>query len=331
MTLHHSGYKHWEGHHLGIWRRRLVIAAQGLKSSLEGRWLRHVIMVCWVLGLIQVCFLFFLGQLLVRDSMVVKWLANLNPDLQNFARGLVGWLEEHPEISVRTTYNILFYYFATYMVNFTLIALAICLPHLITRDLASKAIVIYSAKAVTRLDYFLGKLGTVLGLMFLTWLGPLCAAWFFGNLLAPDWHFFWHSRAALFNTCAHVGLGMLVLSLLVLAISAISESEKVTVNVWLGWWLMGNGFVALAAMAKPWLKFLSFTYNLKQVSLSIFRLRDDLKIAEENIPILGMMLRGLNKQTNALWQSPHLTGALVALFVMSALACLLLAKRVKPE
>ena len=63
---------------------------------------------------------------------------------------------------------------------------------LITRDLASNAIIIYASKAVSRGDYLLGKFATAFGLLVLTWLGPVCAAWFVGNLLAPDWRFFWH-------------------------------------------------------------------------------------------------------------------------------------------
>ena len=63
------------------------------------------------------------------------------------------------------------------------------IPLLITRDLACNAIVIYSSKAVTRGDYLLGKFATAFGLLALTWLGPVCAAWFVGNLLAPDWTF----------------------------------------------------------------------------------------------------------------------------------------------
>jgi hypothetical protein len=79
----------------------------------------------------------------------------------------------------------------------SIFALGMALPSLITRDLASNAIVIYSSKAVTRGDYLLGKFCTAFGVMSLTWLGPVCGAWFVGNLLAPDWKFFWHARIAL--------------------------------------------------------------------------------------------------------------------------------------
>ena len=58
--------------------------------------------------------LFMVGQLLVADSVVVQWAGNLNPQLQMFVRLLTTWLEEHPEISVRTTQNILFHYYSIF-------------------------------------------------------------------------------------------------------------------------------------------------------------------------------------------------------------------------
>ena len=88
----------------------------------------------------------------------------------------------------------LFYYFGIWLMRVSIFALGMAIPLLITRDLASNAIIIYSSKAVTRGDYLLGKFATAFGLLALTWLGPVCAAWFMGNLLAPDWSFFWHSR-----------------------------------------------------------------------------------------------------------------------------------------
>jgi len=95
---------------------------------------------------------------------------------------------------------VLFYYFCTNLLRASIFALGMAIPLLVTRDLASNAIIIYSSKAVSRMDYLLGKFAMAFGLMALTWLGPAFAAWFLGNLLAPDWRFFWHSRAALFNT-----------------------------------------------------------------------------------------------------------------------------------
>src|SRR6187397_393147 len=100
MPLHDVSYKHWHGAHLGIRHRRLAIAFQGLKACLANRWMRHLVLLCWIAGLSLAAMLFAVGQLLVADSVIVEWTSGLNPMLQTFARNLMTWLDRHPEISV---------------------------------------------------------------------------------------------------------------------------------------------------------------------------------------------------------------------------------------
>jgi len=331
MPLHDSSYKHWTGAHLGIWRRRAIIARQGLKSSLENRWMRHLLVVCWAGALLHATLLFALGQLLVTDGLMTQWTEHLNPALQAFVRTLTQWLEQHPEISVRTTENILFYVVSGWLLPLSLIAIAQVIPHLITRDLSSNAITIYASKAVGRMDYLLGKFATVFSLLALTWLGPLVVAWLIGNLLAPNWHFFWHSRLALLNTLVYVIGAMFILSLLALGVSAISRKEKSTVAIWVAWWIVGYVLIGIAHETKPWLRHLSFKYDLDELGLAVFRLHDDVRLAQENIPILGEMLRNVKPETFEALRVPAITGSVIALVIMMAVACVILARKLKPE
>lgn len=331
MPLHDTSYQHWDGAHLGLWRRRLVIARNGLMACLQNKWMRHLVVLCWTAALVMTAILFLVGQLLVADSIVVRWIGNFNPGLQTFARLLTTWLEEHPEISVRTTQNLLFYFFGVYLTRFSIFALGMAMPLFITRDLASNAIIIYSSKAVSRGDYLLGKFSTAFGLVALTWLGPVCAAWFVGNLLAPDWRFFWHSRAALGHTLIYGLTSMTVLSLLALGVSAVSSKEKSTPAFWFIWWIIGGVITPIALQTRPWLRHLSFNFNIEQIATAVFRLGNDLKVAQDNIPVLGDMLRNIRPQTMNALSTPAIGGALTALGVMIGLALLVIRRRVKPE
>ena len=331
MPLHDTSYQHWQGVHVGLWGRRWVIARNGFGACLQIRGMRQVATMCWAAGLMMTGMLFLVGQLLVADSVVVQWLSNLSPGLQTFARLLMTWLEQHPEISLRTTQNVLFYYFAIYLMRVSIFALGMAIPLLITRDLASNAIIIYASKAVSRGDYVLGKFATAFGLIALTWLGPVCAAWFMGNLLAPDWRFFWHSRAALAHVLVYGLCSMSILSLLALGVSAVSTKEKSTPGFWYLWWIIGGIIGPIAMQTRPWLRHLSFNYNLDQIALAVFRLGSDLKTAQENVPVLGEMLRGIRPQTMTALNNPALGGASVALLLMLGLAAWIIARRVKPE
>jgi len=295
----------------------------------KGVW--QLVGMCWITGLVMTAVLFLVGQLLVADSVVVQWAGNLNPQLQMFVRLLTTWLEEHPEISVRTTQNILFHYYAIYLMPVSIFALGILVPILITRDLASNAIIIYSSKAVSRGDYLLGKFSTAFAVLAVTWLGPICAAWFVGNLVAPDWRFFWHSRAALGHALVFVLGGMIVLSLLAMGMSSVSTKEKSTPAFWYMWWIFGGVITPIAAHTQPWLRHLSFNYDLNQIALAIFQPANDIKIAQDNIPLLGDMLRNIRPETMEALASPAFKGAIVGLIVMALVAALIIRRRVKPE
>jgi hypothetical protein len=330
MPLHDTRYQHWEGLHLGVWRRRLVIAQNGLRACLQLKGMWQVVAGCWIVGLGMAALLFLIGQLLVTDSIVVQW-AGTFPDLQNFVQTLTSWLEKHPEVSVRCTQNVLFYFFCAWQTFPSIFALGLIIPFLITRDLGSNAIIIYSSKAVTRGDYLLGKFLTAFGLLSLTWLGPVCAAWFLGNLLAPDWRFFWHARAALGHSLLYGLSTMTILSVLALGVSSLSSKEKATPAFWLMWWIIGRMIIPIAVHTLPSLRHLSFGFNVRQIAISVFRPLDDLKTAQEQIPWIGQTLSNIRLETMTNLSSPPIWGALFALLLMLILAAIIINRRVRPE
>jgi hypothetical protein len=124
---------------------------------------------------------------------------------------------------------------------------------------------------------------------------------------------------------------MCILSALALGVSAISTKEKTTISLWYTWWILGGVVVPIAAHTQPWLRHLSFNFNLDQIAIAVFRLGEDLKIAQDNVPILGPMLSNIRPDTMAALTSPAIGGALVALLIMTGLAAVVVGKRVKPE
>ena len=64
MSLHDVSYKHWDGQHRGIWHRRWVIASNGLRSCLDNRWAKNLVLLAWISCLVQIALLFIVGQLL---------------------------------------------------------------------------------------------------------------------------------------------------------------------------------------------------------------------------------------------------------------------------
>jgi len=331
MPLHDAHYQHWEGTHAGVWARRWVIAKNGLTASLHNKFVRRVAVVCWVMGLLMAAVIFLLGQLLVPDSIVVRWTAQMGPQLQGIARMLTTWLLEHPEMSVGTTQDVMFYFFCAYLTPLSIFALGVTLPGLITRDLATNAIVIYASKAVSRGDYFLGKFSAAFGLLTVMWLAPVCLAWLVGNLLAPDWRFFWESLAPLCHALIFGLVLMAVLSGLALGVSAVSSKEKWTPALWFIWWVLGGVIAPIAEHTLPWLRHVSFTYDLGQIELATFHFGRDFETAKANIPVLGEALGHIPAETLNAINHPALGGSVAGLAVMLAAAAVILRKRVSPE
>jgi hypothetical protein len=328
MPLHDISYKHWHGLRLGVWRRRAAIAKNGLSACLQVRWMMNLVVLCWGLGLAAAAILFLVGQLLVDDSAVSQWVATfVNPLASSLAKNLTSWLKDHPEISVSSAQNVLFYYLGLWLMRVSIFALGPIIPLLITRDLACNAIVIYSSKAVTRGDYLLGKFATVFGFLALTWLGPVCASWILGNLLAPDWSFFWHARVALENILIYGLISMAVLSVLALGVSASSANAKSTTALWFTWWILGAVIEPIALHTSPWLRHLGFGFDINQIALHCFRVGENLTVAQKEIPFLDH----IRPDTIAALNSPQLTGTVLALTVMIAAAVWIILQRVKPE
>ena len=124
---------------------------------------------------------------------------------------------------------------------------------------------------------------------------------------------------------------MTILSVLALGVSATSSKEKATPGFWLMWWIIGGVVVPIASQTKPWLRHISFNFDLEQLALALFRPGNDIQIARDNIPILGNMLGNIPPQTMAELEHPAVGGTVLALLLMLGAAAWIIRKRVKPE
>ena len=271
MTQIEQQYRRWEGSHEGIWRRRWVIAGGMLQGCLKGKWLQRLVAGCWIAALGQVILLFFYSQLVDSTSAVADWLGADDEGFAMLVFSLEMLIKQNPELAVSVPWKIVFGFYSLMLFWPTMLVLTIAVPRIISADLSSNAIVLYASKAVSRWDYLFGKLGAVVGLIILTWVGPILFAWLGGNLLAPSWKFFWLTREALFSSLTFGLVGLGFLAVLTLGVSALSPTAKVVTSAWLALWLLGWGMEAPASASRTdWMLHLSFRYNLSQVHTRVF-------------------------------------------------------------
>jgi ABC-2 type transport system permease protein len=177
---------------------------------------------------------------------------------------------------------------------------------LIANDLRTGAILVYLSRPLTRRDYVLGKLGVILGLTFAVTLLPGVLLYFVGFTLAPatfrTWDLAWLLPAIVLQST----LISLTVSLLILAISALSRSARIA----------GLGLVMLYIGTEMIRGILRMLLRVPQTGL--VSIQADLKAI--GVALFGNTARGLPPG----WMLPALV-----LAVVGAACLLVLRKRVR--
>jgi hypothetical protein len=328
MALLETGYLHWNGQVQNVWRRRAVVARHTMKTCLRGRVVRFLVIVPWILALVTATTYFAIGQLLVPDGLLGPLIPMMGGRIQTVMSGITAWLALYPDITVRAAANLLLLYLSGMAQTISFLIITVVLPRLLTRDIASNAIVIYSSRAISRFDYLSGKLAGLLGVLTLSWLGPVIAAWALGNLVAPDWAFFWHSRAALLHSLLTIVPSMVATAMLALAISALSSRGRIVLGVWLAVWLL-TAAIPLGSLSRPWLAYVSFSHSLKQLAVAIFNPYLDFVRARESLPFFNTVFGDLKDSTVRQFGEASALEPSIALVVVMALTVLILLRRIR--
>jgi len=143
---------------------------------------------------------------------------------------------------------------------------------LVANDLRTGAILVYLSRPLTRRDYVLGKLGVLLALNLSITLAPGLMLYLIALALAPGqfakWELLWIAPAIVL----HALLIALSVSLLVLAVSALSRSARVAglgfVGLYIGLGLVSTVLVNIAD--RPGARVLSLQDDLRMIGNLLF-------------------------------------------------------------
>ena len=133
-------------------------------------------------------------------------------------------------------------YAAFFQVELVFIMLLVVLigPNLISRDLRFNAFPLYFSRPLTRLDYFLGKLGVIATLVAAVAVVPALAAYVLGVCFSLDLKVIrdtWHLPlvSALYGLVIVVSVGTLML-----ALSSLSRRSLYVGIAWVGFWIVSS-------------------------------------------------------------------------------------------
>ncbi|MEM9158795.1 MAG: hypothetical protein AAGB46_07060 [Verrucomicrobiota bacterium] len=335
MRLSSLGYKRWEGQSTGIWTRRWVITKTGIDLCLKSKLLKIVIALSWCVSLIAIPVYFTLGQMLSPESGLMGYLSGVFGErFYQAITGLMSWLLLYPEICVNGIYRATFYQMMIGHMAFSFLAVSLFVPKLISHDMSSQAIVIYNSKALTRFDYMIGKFGIVFLILSFMWVAPTIFAWFVGNLLSPDWSFFVHSFDAV-ATSVLVGLvGVVALSCIALAVSALAKRTSTAVTMWIFISVMSVPIsVIMKFVAGGWGAYLNFYYAIYSLGHSLLNLGQVLLDAQNMLPFFSFWMPPFSERdldTLPMFQR-DVVGPSVMLAIFVSISLLIISKKVKPQ
>jgi len=193
MTIHNAGYRSWEGTRSSPWTRWVVIASTGIRRTLKSKWLKRMLFLS-LLPALYFAIPFYLSEQAMRDPATARSLGNF---LQNFsdnpALDAIPWQtlgsatpEQIQLVRHNVWSNLLLALFRYPQVSLMILVVGIAAPPLISYDVRSRAFLIYFSRPISRLEYLLGKFGTVAFFVAAISTLPALILYSAGVLLSPS-------------------------------------------------------------------------------------------------------------------------------------------------
>jgi hypothetical protein len=230
MPIFDQGYQHWQGALAGHGWRWLAIARHGVRVQLKNRILRFLLLCAWLPALILVVAVAVWGLVEQQNQSVLPLAGFFLP--AEFLRNPIAY---------RSTVWTLFYSFYFQVEMFCIMLLIVIAgPGLISRDLRFNALPLYFARPLTRLDYFLGKLGVIGALVGAVAVGPAAIAYVLGVCFSLDLSVVKDTYGVLLASVAYGLVITLSTGTLILALSSLTRRSLYVGIAWAGLWIISG-------------------------------------------------------------------------------------------
>ena len=243
MPIHEVGYRGWTGerfHGLYAWA---VMVFTGINVARKNSWIRRTLVGAW-LPAVYLGFGFFLFEsaLIGQDPDARREFLNMfrfavaaqNP---NSAFSNVNLLQA--DLRHEVWANLLSMFLAYPQSLCALLLIGLIAPPLISRDMRSRAFLIYFSKPIGRWEYLLGKL-SILGafLAFIT-MAPGLALYVFAVGLSPDLSVLVDTWDLPMRVVIAAAIFIVPTSAIALMFSSLTTESRYAAFAWFAFWLLG--------------------------------------------------------------------------------------------
>lgn len=320
----------WREAPRGIAYRRWTIVLTGLRQLVRTRFFKFLVGIAWSSGLMIAVAGFVFSQSVASGGWLENLATRMGPRSEAIFAVVTGLVALFPDVVVHGAFTLIFWAHSFLGLWLSLLALTSVVPQLITRDRASNALIVYLSRPLTSVDYLLGKLGIIVGVLVLVWTGPLVVGWLLSMLFATDRDFVVYSFSPLLRALLFNGVALVVLAALALGVSAIGRRAEIAVTVWMMLWL-GCAMVAVESRTSEWIKRASFTRNLSEIRQEVFRLDSALSDAAGKLPLLDQRLVENMTRAGQRAEPTDVPGALIGLGTFVMFSSWVFFRRLRPE
>ena len=230
MPIFDQGYQHWRGPLSGHAWRWLTIARQGVRVQMKNRLLRLLIILTWMPAVALVAAVVLWGLV---EQQRADWLSKI---LAMFAPDIPA----DPHAYRTVVWTLAYSFFFKVQIFFIMLVVALAGPGLISQDLRFNALPMYFARPLTRLDYFVGKLGVIGTLVAWVAVGPAVFAYVLGACFSLDLSVVRETYPVLLASVVYGLVITLSVGTLMLALSSLSRRSLYIGIAWAGLWLISS-------------------------------------------------------------------------------------------
>ena len=307
MPIHDVGYRTWTGHVTSKFGRWWTISEAGIKGALKSAWVRRFLLMSWGPVIYFGLVLFFIEQVMSTDTNdlfrevgidsteMVQPVTRLSgnetleearkkkedeararmleeiPFFRSLANSdaMIAAFETGDQKVIRSvTWNWMLSNFLRYPQSLlTLLIVGLIVPPLISRDVRSRAFLLYYSRPISRMEYLVGKLAIPAAILFLITLVPAMVLYCLAVMLSPD-------LTALTNTWTtpiRIFLATLVCviptSLISLFFSSMTQESRFASFAWFSVWGIGAGVWGLIYLANSQMGTVPYESNWSLISI----------------------------------------------------------------
>lgn len=273
MPIHKVGYRGWQGKKVPVPWRWWIISFTGIRVVLRSRWVRRLMFVCYFPVLYWGLAVFMLEQYMAYPDLQSDLIEAIqqadrfennrdrwrrpgrNGPPQNRRMQRPGFLNMLPKSEVvidalqspgadtrHVVWSWLLMTFFRYPQSIMLLFLVgFIAPGLISRDVRSRAFLLYFSRPIGRFEYILGKLMIPAVFIALITCLPALVLYVFGIMLSTDWSIISMTWDIPFRVLAASFILILPTASIALMLSSLTQESRFATFAWFALWIMGHG------------------------------------------------------------------------------------------